>query len=413
MAASHAADELADRALVLGLRASPDSQALAELRALVSEDGFDWAAWLARAKSLEPLLYRALHGRGILPPAVDEQLEAALASNWIRSEIAARDLDSILRCLSNAQAPVILLKGAALATAIYGDPALRPMVDLDLLVHPGDVERVLEALRGLGYEQLAAEMRLRDAVAYSNEIQLIRPGGTEIPVEIHWSLLDNPLYRDKPSESWLWDTAVPLRLGAWETQMLGPEAQILHLCAHLALHHGGEGLLPMNDIVEVLQRYQGQIDWRVLMAQAQAADLVLPLQQILPRVARGWGATIPAETLAALAALPPSTAEAQVFGGMSAGQRTVAAEVWSDLVGLGAAGRLRYLAAKLFPAPAYMRQRYSLRHAALLPLAYPYRWLLGVRSALALIVRSVLRRRSAIPPSATSANPANPTNPAL
>ncbi len=193
--------------------------------------------------------------------------------------------------------------------------------------------------------------------------------------------------------------------------MLGPEAQVLHLCAHLALHHAGEGLLPLNDIGEVLHRHRGQIDWRVLMAQAQAADLVLPLQQILPRVARGWGAPIPAEALAALAALPPSTAEAQVFGGMSAGPRTVAAEVWSDLVGLGAGGRLRYLTAKLFPAPAYMRQRYDIRHAALLPLAYPYRWLLGGRSAFALIARSVLPRRSATPPSANNANPTNPANP--
>lgn len=381
--------------MILCLTASRDSRALAAARARVSEDGFDWDAWLARAESLAPLLYRVLHGRDILPPGVDAELEAAFASNWIRSEIAARDLDRILRCLADVQAPVILLKGAALATAIYGDQALRPMSDLDLLVHPGDVIRALEALQGLGYELPAVEMRLHDAVAYSNEILLCRPGGTEIPVEIHWSLVDNPLYRDKPPEAWLWDTSMPLRFGAWDARMLGPEAQVLHLCAHLALHHAGEGLLWLHDIAEVLHRYQEQIDWRALMEQAQAADLVLPLQQILPRVAEEWGAPIPAEALAALATLPPSVAEAQVFDGMSAGPRTVAAEVWSDLVGLGAGGRLRYLAAKLFPAPAYMRQRYGIRHAVLVPLAYPHRWLRGVGSALAFIGQSAFHRRNA------------------
>ena len=62
--------------------------------------------------------------------------------------------------------------------------------------------------------------------------------------------------------------------------------------------------------------------------------------------------------------------------------------MWSDLAGLGGtAARLRYLAAKLFPPAAYMRQRYHIRHAALLPLAYPYRWLLGVRSALSVMAK--------------------------
>ncbi len=377
-----------DRSLVLCLVASREREALEAVRALISQGGFDWDMWLRRTAGLAPLLYRNLHGHGILPPGVDARLLFAVFHSRTRSEIAFRELDRVLPCLSDAHVPVILLKGAALATAIYGDPVLRPMIDLDLLVHPGDVARVLEALQGLGYEPPATEMRPQDALAYSNEIGLSRPGGAEIPVEIHWGLLDSPLYRGRPPEEWLWGTALPVSIGQAGAWMLGPEAQILHLCGHLALHHAGEGLLWLNDIAEVLYHYKEQIDWRRLLGQAQAADLVLPLQQVLPRVAEGWQAPIPAEALAALHALQPSAAEARVFGGMSAGPRSVAAEVWSDLPGLGRAGeRLRYLAAKLFPARAYMRERYGIRHAVLLPLYYPYRWLLGVRSALAFMAK--------------------------
>jgi hypothetical protein len=68
----------------------------------------------------------------------------------------------------------------------------------------------------------------------------------------------------------------------------------------------------------------------------------------------------------------------------------VALEVWANLSGMsGLAGRVRYLAKKLFPSQAYMRQRYGNNHAALLPLYYPYRWWLGLRSALARVNRAM------------------------
>ena len=38
--------------------------------------------------------------------------------------------------------------------------------------------------------------------------------------------------------------------------------------------------------------------------------------------------------------------------------------------------RLRYAGRKLFPSATYMRWRYALLRPWLLPLAYPYRWLL-------------------------------------
>ena len=32
----------------------------------------------------------------------------------------------------------------------------------------------------------------------------------------------------------------------------------------------------------------------------------------------------------------------------------------------------------LLPSPAYMRHRYNIRHSLLLPLYYPYRWLVNL-----------------------------------
>ena len=384
--------------LCLAARRQADPGRVAELRELAHSGEVDWedCQALAETEKLEPLLFAFLAGQGVLPGPVEARWRLAYRRNAARNALVFHELAHVLRQLAGARVPAILLKGAALALTVYEKPALRPMADLDLLLHPADVPDALEALQAEGYAMSLPELGLVNALEYTNEFLLSRPGGAEIPVELHWGLFNSPFYGHEALEAWLWEGALPAQPVegvSLPPRIFRPEAQILHLCGHLALHHAGEGLLWLNDIAEVTYHYREQIDWRILLEQAQAADLVLPLQQVLPRVAEGWQAPIPAEALAALGALQPSPVEARVFGGMSTGQRSVASEVWSGLAGLGGtAGRLRYLAAKLLPSAAYMRQRYRIRNAALLPLYYPYRWLLGVRSALSFMAKPKNRK---------------------
>jgi hypothetical protein len=58
---------------------------------------------------------------------------------------------------------------------------------------------------------------------------------------------------------------------------------------------------------------------------------------------------------------------------------SVAQRLWADLRSMpNGSLRLRYALASLFPPPAYMRERYRIAHPWLLPLYYPYRWLVGL-----------------------------------
>jgi hypothetical protein len=257
------------------------------------------------------------------------------------------------------------------------------MSDLDLLVHPADVTRALDVLHDLGYALPLLEVAADAMQTFSNELRLSTTQHAMLSVEVHWALFNSPLYLDKPPAGWLWQTAQPLRVGTVDTLMLGPEALVLHLCGHLAFHHGSQGLLWLHDIAEVLHHYRDTLDWQVILDQAQASDLVLSLQQVLPRVATDWHAPMPPDTLNALAALRPSPAEARTLAWMQSDTPGVALEAWSVLVNLpGPRARLHYLADKLFPSPAYMRHRYAIPRPYLLPLYYPYRWLRGLRSAI-------------------------------
>ncbi len=336
----------------------------------------------ARAGGVGPLLYSALRGRKLVPPAVEEELRRDYYGSAARAMVLWHELEKVLRALAAEQIPVILLKGAALAEAVYVNSALRPMGDLDLLVREKDVPAALRALAAQGYSAATAEAHAGLTVESENEVALC---GARAVVEIHWSLLDSPYYQSHLPIEWFWQTAQPLRVGAQPALALGPEAQLLHLCAHLLLHHGGESprLLWLHDIAAVLHRYGEQIDWPVLLQQAQACDLVLPLQQLLPRVAREWARPIPETALPRLAALRPSRAEARVFGLLTAPRRPVIQRFWTNLRTTPTwPRRLRYALQSIFPSPSYMQRRYSIRHRLLVPFYYPYRWYVGVREVL-------------------------------
>ncbi len=380
-------DEIIRRSLTACLRGRFDPAALEEAERLMRCDGFDWEAWLqaAESESVAPLLHRILHGRESLPPHVAEHLRTAYQRSAVRNLLAFRDLAGLLAGFERDRIPAIVLKGAALAETVYGDIAVRPMADLDLLVARGDMGRAVLLMEGLGYRTIGLETHPGSAIEYENEVALARPGGAGTMVELHWSLLDSPHHQRRMAMDWFWASAErphppsPLLRGEG-LRVLGPEALLLHLCAHLALHHRGEGLLWLHDIAEVLHFYCDRLNGDLLLAKAAEYDLVLPLQGTLPRVAEGWGAPLPDDFLRRLARLQPSPAEVRVFRRLTAAERPVAFRFWADLAAMdGWRARLRYGLGNLFPSPAYMRGRYGIRHGWLLPLYYPYRWWVGLR----------------------------------
>jgi hypothetical protein len=181
---------------------------------------------------------------------------------------------------------------------------------------------------------------------------------------------------------WFWQTAQPLRLGDIPTLMLGPEALLMHLCGHLALHHAATGLLWWHDIIEVLLARAGELDWSELIARTRAYELVLPVRTVLTRAQAEWGVPLPVHAIAALTALSSSSAEERVFTRLTQPRRPAGERFWIDLLGMsGWRQRLRFARTNLFPSAAYMRQRYAIAHPLLLPLYYPYRWLRGLRGA--------------------------------
>jgi len=377
LAAGHA-----ERFILLCLRGRFDPQALREAGRLAMREPVNWEEVdrLVRDEALGPLLYSVVRGQELLPPAFEAALHDAYLGSAVRNTLLLHELSQAGDQLTGAGIPLLALKGASLAEDVYGNVALRPMRDLDILVRHADAERAVQVLRSNGYSTADPEVHAGMNLAYENELKLLKGGHVETTLEVHWHLLDSPFYQFGMGMEWFWETARQRTCAGAAGLMLGPEALLLYLCAHLALHHRRSGMLWRHDVAEVLHRYRDELKWDELFRRAAAFDLVLPLQQVVPEVADCWEITLPDGVLERLVNLHPSARERKVYAGLTSASRPVARRFRADLAGIpNWGGRLRYAWRHMFPSASYMRQRYEVRRNVLLPLYYFYRWYVGAR----------------------------------
>jgi len=177
-------------------------------------DEADWECLIALAQrhGVAPMLYATLKKRGIMPPpAIANQLRQIYLASASRNLHVFHELGNILRELQAANIPVIPLKGAYLAQAIYGNIALRPMSDVDLLVKPDEMTRALDILRALGYSSERSFDPITEQTISQHMPLMCKAGG--LRVEMHWTIV-NPRSNSRFGQNELnqvWSRAVPAK----------------------------------------------------------------------------------------------------------------------------------------------------------------------------------------------------------
>jgi hypothetical protein len=171
-------------------------------------------------------------------------------------------LAPVLAGLSRAGIPVIVLKGAYLAAAVYENFALRQMSDVDLLVHREDLPGADAILAQAGFQRKEFSLIPSSDL---NEFRYQERAGRTL-IEIHWDLY-KPEYPFRFDLGDMWHAAVPAVVAGVEVRVFAPEDQLLHLASHAAIHRFEFGLRPLCDLAEVIARQR--IDWPLLAEKAR------------------------------------------------------------------------------------------------------------------------------------------------
>ena len=270
-------------------RTDPDVQRIRDL----VERGPDWQTILRKAErwGLAALVYTNLRQAaqpGQVPKATTERLRNLYHRDTTYGIAQREVLRATLARFSEASVSVIVLKGAALAALVYPSPTLRPMGDIDLLVHERDRDRV-DALFTHPDRERLARLHIRHDIS--------RPGGSadRLAAALRIPIDD------------IWERARPARIESVATLVLSHEDLLLQLAFDMAMCASEpDGLVravrTLCDIGEACRRCGSAIDWSRLVTLARAYDVAKQLYYPLRLCRDLVGADVPSVALTDLRA---------------------------------------------------------------------------------------------------------------
>jgi hypothetical protein len=310
------------------------------LRVLL-ESGLDceMLVGMAGAHHVLPLIYHHLNQQGLTGKAPEKFLEAAkkaFYSNMLRNGAMLKELRGVLGKLDAKGVPIVLLKGAYFASAVYESAALRPFQDIDLLFRKEDFPAIKEVLAGAGYgipDYLLSEQFYLD---HHFHIPMIHPG-RRVYLELHWQLLDE--YKQARADIDLfWKDLEAVDMGEGSSGFgLSPSANLLYLCLHVDKHgymnrfvlerpdlaeivlapESENRLMWFVDIRELIHRHRSRIDWDSIVNRARAWGVERSVHSTLAIMANLFEWEEGREILARFGNVRPNRMQKWIYGALA------------------------------------------------------------------------------------------------
>lgn len=287
--------------------------------------------------------------------SADQLIEAYAQVGSVNTYLLKR-LESVLARFHEHGIEVMLLKGSDLISRVYGVMGLRPMTDVDLLVHKTDLPAIDRILTDSGYQTSIDG----------------NPAYEDLEHTFSLDLATGLWYLDETSG--IWRRAVSRKLGAVPIKGMGASDLLIYLTAYIVVYRGSLGQSFAQDL-ELLVRKEA-MNWAFILEEASRLALKAPLYHGLTYAVRAGRAAIPERVLAALA--PAGLAEqCQAFLLRKLVTERRIQDVSHFLLFLTQPGwrRWRWLAATLFPSRDFLGYRYGARaetHPFLTRLARPF-----------------------------------------
>lgn len=345
-----------------------------EIEELLHRD-LDWDYIVEEAKdqAVASLLYHCLskmeNGRDYIPDDILTRLRNLYYGSLANNILLYQRLNRVLGFLREENIKVIVLKGAALAERVYGNLALRPMYDVDLLVRKEDLPRVDERLSLLGY---STQENYLDRLKTSNNSYLntiMMHSTMSPPLHLHWHLVNSTIptfnYCSKIEMERIWQEAIPAKVAGIESLVLAPHHLIIHLSEHaLKPSHSLGKLIFLCDIHEVVRAYRDQLNWELLKEEAFHFNLSWQVYYCLNLASLVLGAHVPGDVLEKLKPKNAGFIERRFF---TLTLRPKASYGLSYLMQLAMcqslSQKVRFLWRTLFPPGEILAQRYAFPQA--------------------------------------------------
>ena len=227
----------------------------------------EWAFLISELNrhGLIPLLYTKIAQLPVScqPSAnIKKKFKETFLKNNLAYQIYLRQLREVLEAFSQADVEVIVLKGLALAWAVYPDFAARPFGDIDILVKPQKFLLARKLLYELGYRTRFKRFEHFKDICKAEDFFHRESRQRPLTLDLHWNLFD---YYGIGRNDWsadVFDQAEPVKVTGISFNTLNPVDALIHSAVHLALNHNeGIRLIWIADIAFLTQKLNEMNGW--------------------------------------------------------------------------------------------------------------------------------------------------------
>lgn len=248
-----------------------DAEHLSRFRTLVRQR-VDWTYLtdLAERHGLLPLLSTHLKAQApdALPPSLLELLQNRFLDNQRGAMHLAGVLVRLLDLFDSNGVSALAFKGPVLAEELYGNLALRPFLDLDLILPHREVPRAVQLMLSHDFapEPGSAILLGPNAMDTAGQFAFLSNDGTAL-VEFHSEVTLRHFPR-RPNVDFFFASSRFVSLAGRRVRTLDPTSLVLSLCVHGAKDFWAQ-LKWVVDLAEFL-RVHAALEWGEVLRRAEA-----------------------------------------------------------------------------------------------------------------------------------------------
>lgn len=333
-----------------------------KIRGLLKSDiNWDNLVNLANSKQIAPLIYQNLQeiDRDLVPKKALKRLYGLYNSTLRLRLIAWDQFKGLANSLGKAGVEFIPLKGLILAETVYPHIAVRPSIDLDILVRKENLSETSKLLSKLGYQRQERYYSFKFCQQVGVNFNFMKENN--LPLDLHWHIIRPPYSKNIRIDK-LWESAVTRNINGQKTLVLSPENQLLHLCLHFATH-GYAGLLWLIDISELIHTYHENLDWKSFLKNVKDYKVQGIIERVLGIVRSVFEPPIPEFVLEEPGQNKNDTFEGYALRALANPKVPYLKWPIAEFLSLDGIGtKLRYLTGKVFPRRKYMEEIYPDRN---------------------------------------------------
>lgn len=227
-------------------------------RTLIKSNDFDYMQSLMEIEyfGVSSQIYHLLKQQDELkntPDYFQSNLKNQYRENLFFNMFLHHQTSDVLQAFENKKLEVIPLKGTIFAEKYFGHLGARPTSDIDLLIHPQDLQRAINCLKELGFTFCRENLINHFHCSFTKTLP-----NSSIPlaVELHWNILKENTAQLKMDD--FWEKASPYKHYKY-VKILSDYHTFYVACLH-GWRHNLDSLKYFFDILQLIKNCQLDFD---------------------------------------------------------------------------------------------------------------------------------------------------------